>query len=98
MEKKGDKMTTYQLTLYKKFYAQKHQVDLDDIETHFALLKRTAKKGNKVEIFRVTSGNKKIDNATEMLVNAVTNITGGRHIKNRLSCSKCIFNKTEHCK
>ncbi len=98
MEKKSDKMATYQLTLYKKFYAQKHQVELDDIETHFALLKRTAKKGNKVEIFRVTSGAKKIQNATELLVNAVTNITGARHIKNRLSCSKCTFNKTEHCK
>ena len=71
---------------------------MDDIETHFALLKRTAKKGNKVEIFRVTSGAKKIGNATEMLVNAVTNITGSRHIKNRLSCSRCVINKTENCK
>lgn len=96
-QKKSDKMVTYQLTLYKKFYAQKYNVDLDSIETHFALLKRTAKKGTKVELFRVTSGNKKIENATELLVNAVTNITKGNHVKNKLSCSKCNFNKTEHC-
>lgn len=97
-EKKNDKMTTYQLTLYKKFYAQKYNVDVSMIETHFALLKRTAKAGSKVEIFRVTSGPKKIENATNLLVNAVTNITAGRHVKNRLSCTRCNFNKTEHCK
>ena len=59
-EKKSDKVTTYQLTLYKHFYSQKHGVDLKDIEVYFALLKRTAKKNN-VEIFRVTSGKKKME-------------------------------------
>lgn len=98
LEKRTDKMVTYQLTLYKKFYAQKYNVNLEDIETHFALLKRTAKKGTKVEFFRVTSGDRKMENATTTLVNAVTNIVNGRHIKNRLSCSRCVFNKTENCK
>lgn len=98
MKKKSDKMVTYQLTLYKKFYAQKHQVDLEQIETHFALLKRTAKPCNKVEIFRVTSGDKKIENATELLTRAVSNITSDKHLKNKLSCSQCKFYKTEYCK
>lgn len=97
MKKKSDKMTTYQLTLYKKFYAQKYQVDLDQIETHFALLKRTAKIGNKVEIFRVTSGAKKIENALDLLVKAVTNITSNKHMKNKLSCGQCKMHKTEYC-
>jgi hypothetical protein len=47
-------MITYQLTFYKYFYAQKHGIDQKNIETHFALLKRIAKK-DQVEIFRVTS-------------------------------------------
>ena len=41
-QKRADPMTTYQLTYYKHFYAQKFGVDPKDIETHFALLKRTS--------------------------------------------------------
>ena len=66
-------MTTYQLTFYKFFYAQKHNINPDMIETHFALLKRTAKKDN-VEIFRVTSGEKKTENAFNVLSKALNNI------------------------
>ena len=71
-QKKSDPMTTYQLTYYKHFYSQKHNIPLDDIETHFALLKRTAKK-DLVEIFRVTSGKKKVSNAVELLERALYN-------------------------
>ena len=61
-KKRSDKIITYQLTLYKKFFCQKMNVDPKDVETHFALLKRTAKNNN-VEFFRVTSGNIKTKNA-----------------------------------
>jgi hypothetical protein len=89
-------MTTYQLTLYKHFYAQKMNVDPKQIETHFALLKRTAKK-NRVELFRVTSGHKKTENALKMLNMALYNIQNKRYIKNRLSCNYCMFRHTKHC-
>ena len=89
-------MVTYQLTLYKIFYAQKHYVDLNSIETHFGLLKRTAKK-DKVEIFRVTSGSKKQGNALNLLKKALYNIKQKNYIKDRRSCAKCEFCKTEHC-
>jgi hypothetical protein len=82
--------------LYKKFFCQKHDVDPKKVETHFALLKRTAKKEN-VEIFRVTSGPKKTSNATELLVNALVHIKRKNHVKNRLSCRGCEFYKTEQC-
>ena len=99
--RRSEKMTTYQLTLYKKFFAEKYNIDPANIETHFGLLKRTAKPGSKVEIFRVTSGDKKTKNATKLLTNAIHNITRKNHLKNRLSCSKfygkCPFYKTEHC-
>jgi hypothetical protein len=94
--RKADKMTTYQLTFYKHYYASKFNVDPDDIQTYFALLKRTAKK-NKVEIFRVSSGNKKTQNALNLLKKSLYNISKENFIKNRLSCKRCEFYKTEHC-
>lgn len=98
-KKKSDKMVTYQLTLYKKFFCQKMNVDPKDVETHFALLKRTAKK-NHVEFFRVTSGPRKTENALKLLNTALYNIKNKRYIKNKLSCTAgygCKFYRTEHC-
>ena len=97
--RRSDKMTTYQLTLYKHFFAKKMEVDPKDIETHFALLKRTAKK-NRVEFSRVTSGPQKTKNALKSLNTALYNIKKKRYIKNKLSCTSgygCKFYKTEHC-
>jgi len=97
-KRRSEPMTTYQLTLYKNFYAKKHGIDPSKIETHFALLKRTAKKGSKVEIFRVTSGPRKTSSAMTLLNRAIQNIESKRCVKNRLSCKYCPFYKTEHCK
>ena len=97
--RKNDSMTTYQLTYYKNFFAKKHGIDLNDIETYFALLKRTAK-NNKVEIFKVPTGKKKIENSLKLLNKAVYNIKNKRYIKNRLSCTSgygCEFYNTQHC-
>ena len=97
--KRSDKMVSYQLTLYKHFFCQKMGIDPTNVETHFALLKRTAKK-NHVEFFRVTSGNKKTENVLKLLNTALYNIKSKRYIKNRMSCTGgygCKFYKTEHC-
>jgi len=97
--RRSDKMVNYQLTLYKHFFCQKMNIKPEDVETHFALLKRTAKSNN-VEFFRVTSGNIKIKNALKLLNTALYNIKNKRYIKNRLSCTGgygCKFYKTEHC-
>jgi len=95
-KKKGDPLTTYQLTFYKQFYAQKHGIDPKNIETYFALLKRTAKKNN-VEIFRVTSGPKKTQNAFNMMKKALYNINKKNFPKNRTSCKYCEFYKKPEC-
>jgi len=95
-KRRTDPMTTYQLTFYKHYYAKKHNIDVKDVETHFALLKRTAKKDH-VEIFRVTSGKKKTENALNLLTKALYNIRAKKYIKNRLSCGKCDFFNTAHC-
>ena len=96
MRKRSDPMVTYQLTLYKKFFAIEHNIDPSKIETHFALLKRTAKK-NQVEFVGVSSGAIKTNNATKLLMLALSNIEKKKAIKNRLSCKNCQFYKTEHC-
>ena len=99
--RKSEKMTTYQLTLYKHFFGLKHNIDSNNIETYFALLKRTAKNNN-VEIFRATSGNKKTENALKLLSKALYNIDNKKYIKNRLNChgrfGTCEFYKTKYCK
>jgi hypothetical protein len=97
--RKARKLVTYQLTLYKHFFCQKHKINPEKVETHFALLKRTAKK-DRVEIFRVTSGPKKTENALKLLYQAIYNISKRFFIKNRLSCEKpyrCKLYKTKHC-
>jgi len=98
-KKRSEPMVTYQLTLYKNYFCQKMGVDPKNVETHFALLKRTAK-NNPVEFFRVTSGPRKTENALKLLNKALYNIKNKRYIKNRLSCTGgygCKFFKTEHC-
>jgi len=95
-KRRNSPMTTYQLTLYKHYFARKMEIDPKNVETHFALLKRTSKK-ERVEFFRVTSGPRKTENALKLLKKALYNIKNKRYIKNRLSCRYCAFNKTEHC-
>ena len=95
--KKSDSLTNYQLTYYKNYFAKKHKIDPKLIETYFVLLKRTAKKEN-VEILRVLSGPKKVQNSLNLLENAVINIERKNYVKNRLSCKYCDFYKTESCK
>ena len=63
---------------------------------YYALLKRTAKK-DRVEIFRVTSGPKKTENALKLLFMALYNIINKRYIKKRTSCIGCLFHKTDLC-
>jgi len=96
MRKKSDKMNVYQLIFYKYYYAQKHDINPDDVEVHFGLLKRTGKK-DKVELFKVTSGEKRTENAIKLLNKALYNITKENFVKNRLACVNCEFYKTKHC-
>ena len=98
--KRAEPMIIYQLIYYKHYYAKKHNIDPGMIETHFGLLKRTAKKDH-VELFKITSGKKRTENAIKLLVAALYNITNKKYTKNKLAChgpfGPCDFYKTEHC-
>jgi len=98
--RKADKMVVYQLVFYKHFFSLKYKIDPSLIDVHFGLLKRTAKK-DEVELFKVSSGEKRTQNALNFLEKALYNITNEKHIKNKLAChgryGTCEFYKTEHC-
>lgn len=94
--RKTDTMTTYQLSYYKHFYSKMTGVPFEDLETHFVLLKRTAKK-DIIEMVKVTNGTKKVNNALKLLENTAYNVDSENFIKNKLSCGKCDFYKTEYC-
>ena len=96
MRKRTDPMVNYQLTYYKHFISEKRGIPKENIETYFALLKRTGKK-DRVELIRVSSGEKKTNNALKLLEQSVYNIDRKNYMKNRLSCSRCDFKGTIHC-
>lgn len=99
--KKGDKMTIYQLVLYKHFISRELGVDPKNIDIYFALLKRTANKSKNIEFFRATSGKKRTEDAIKLLDNCIINVHNGRIVKNRMSCEKpykCDFYRTKYCK
>jgi len=86
--KRSDAMTIYQLMLYKLFFSRKHDIPLDKISTHFVLLSRTNKK-NPVEVLPITSGNKRMQNAEEMMHKHLKNIISEKYFKNLTSCTYC---------
>lgn len=90
-----DKFKQYQLTLYKKFYCKKHNIDPKNIETYFILLEINCKSKTPIIFERITSGNKKISNATEWLCNSLSAIERGCFLKIKSHCfayeRKCPF-------
>jgi len=94
--RKSDTMTTYQLSYYKVFYNLMTGVNFDNIDTHFVLLKRNTKQFP-IELVNVSNGKKKTNNALKLLETAAYNVDNENFIKNKLSCSKCDFNRTKYC-
>ncbi len=96
INEKSDKFKHYQLILYKYFYCKKFNIDPKKVETVFLIVKRNNK--TSFEEFRITSGNKKINNCKNdfnVFLNDV--FYGNLKYKNRLSCKNCPYYKTEYC-
>lgn len=77
------------------------EIERENVETHFCLIKRTAKGKTfkeRIEIFKTTSGDKRIKNSLKVLQDMVINVDNKKYIKNKLNCVKCEFNKTSYCK
>lgn len=107
-EKRTDKHVTNQLSYYKHFGCVDLGYDAKDIETYFGLIKRThfkkdkktgvqTPKPNVIEIFKVSTGPRKIKNALNILNQHVYNVDHKNWIKNRKSCNRCEAYDTVHC-
>lgn len=99
-----DKFKDYQLTLYKHFLCKEEQSwNPKTTETYFVTLERTPTSKKPVGFTRITSGQKKVDNAIEWLNNTLYAVNNQKWLKNRSSCLKygekhpCVFYQTEHC-
>lgn len=96
-EKRNNRELHYQLTLYKYFLAKQENIPLANIETYFALLKRTGLKP-KIEFIPISSGNQKIKNALKWLESAVNGIYKYQVFpKNRNACKMCDWFQTPQC-
>lgn len=107
-EKKTDKLVNYQLSYYKHFYTLINDIEPNNTQTWFCLIKRTAftkdKKTQKeipkediIEYLPITNGSRKIKNALNVLNNVVYNVDHKRFIKNKSNCKKCEWYKTKWC-
>ena len=95
-KKKNDSLLAYQLAFYKNFFAKMKNISLTEVETHFVLLKRTARI-NQVEVVDVSCTHKRVSNAFKVLNNCVINVEKENFPKNKLSCEYCQYYKKE-CK
>lgn len=97
-EKRQDLLTQAQIVLYKSYWSKKMGVDPKDIQTAFVLLKRGAKPGKSIDLFRVSSGPKTMDKCNKIVTSMISTVRKGMFLKNRNSCKFCEFYQTEHCK
>lgn len=84
----ADTTKLYQVILYKNFLAQEFKINNDDIDCHYLLATRD---NNKSELYSITSGNKKIDNANIWLTKNIKSLNKGTKMKNRAACKFCPF-------
>ena len=97
-EKRSDTKKQYQISLYKNFFCSKENIDPKKVKTHFLILKRNPPKNSSAcELITVTSGPKKLLNATEWMEKQAKGIRKGLRLKNRTSCKFCPWQHTKLC-
>jgi len=98
-KKRSDTYKQYQLTLYKDFLCKQMNIDPKLVKTHFLLLKRipAKKSANRMELITITSGPKKMSNATEWMVKHAKAMKRGLRLKNRTACKFCPWHHTKLC-
>jgi RecB family exonuclease len=94
--KKNDKIVRTQLAFYKHYFCLQSELELEDVTSHFALIKRTPNDDN-IEIYDVEITKEEVNKALKILNNMVYNIDNKKFLKNRLSCKFCEFHKTSWC-
>lgn len=103
--KRNDELTTYQLLLYVKFWAQKHNVPIEKIEAGFVVMNRDLKNPERIEYIPIITDKKKIRKSLTVLNNNLTTLKRNQHFKEwkyanpqfQKSCRFCDYNGTEYC-
>lgn len=98
-----DKIKDYQITLYKKFYAELEKIDLSKINTSFLVFEKDIESKTPIVLIPVGSGEVKVENAEKWLRLSLVNINKKMFIRNKTSCLKfgekypCQFYRSDHC-
>ena len=96
-KKKRDFLTLAQIGLYKYYWCNKNGIDIKDVRTGYVFLKRGAKAGSCLELFKVSAGPKFIEKTNKLVDSMIFSVNRSFFPKNRDNCKWCPFNKTEHC-
>jgi hypothetical protein len=107
---KTDPKKLHQLLLYKYFYSKLFEVEIDDIEVQFIILKRTLNPDNKwdkrVSTFEPPNGKPSVKKAVESFDRFISTTfadDGSVQVENlkptpsKSACRFCPFNQTEYC-
>lgn len=97
MEKKNDPIVRSQLVLYKNFWSGKTNTDPKDVRCGFILLKRTGKPSHRCELVTTSVGDVTTGRSLKVINNMVASVKRGVAIKNRNSCTYCMYYGTKYC-
>jgi hypothetical protein len=94
-----DPKVTYQLSLYKNFWALKHGRSHEDIRCGYAIALKSAKPGKVFNFIPVSVGPVISKRTLTVLNNFVGSVKRGMAIKNKSeeNCKWCEYKKTEWC-
>ena len=96
-DKMRDDNVMMQLKLYKKFWSEKHNVEMKDIRCAYIVLIKSAKPGKHCQKIDVSVGEISAGKSLRVIDNMLTAVKNGIKIKNRSACKWCDFKNTEHC-
>jgi hypothetical protein len=96
-DKFRDENVMMQLRLYKKFWSEKHKVDMKDIRCAFVVLIKGAKPGKHCQRVDVSVGDVSAKKSLDVIDNMLTAVKSGMKIKNRSACRWCSFKDTPDC-
>ena len=108
-KERKDKTKQYQLVLYKKFFAEQYNVNVDDIDIEFFIVRRKLWESDdyvikRVQQFRPPSGKTSVNRATKMLNEFLDNCFTREGFSEKEmpetpnnNCKWCPFYKTHLC-
>lgn len=87
----ADTKKLYQVILYKDFFCRKEGISRDKVNCHYLILVRLPSKKKKfaMNLYSITSGNRKMSNARDWMMTTLSKIESGIKIKNPANCKYC---------